>query len=163
MEDEKIVTPAVVIPIKKMVGTVVPKNDWMHGCQICDAGLVDRVNELRLKGNSLRGATRTLEKEQIDRLGTVLYPAETLRKRIQRNQWPKKERKPKAEPPFWEKILSKLFKIQAEVEENEFAVPIDTKVAEQFLILLEILTDNFKSQVKQKQKKERKNGKTKTG
>lgn len=60
--------------------------EWLKGCEVCNAGLCARFDELQDEGLSIRKASKVLEDEQEQELGTVLYPAETLRKRHARNK-----------------------------------------------------------------------------
>jgi hypothetical protein len=60
--------------------------DWLKGCEICNAGLCARFDELIESGMSQRQAARELEQEQREKLGQILYPSETLRRRFWRNK-----------------------------------------------------------------------------
>jgi len=60
--------------------------EWLQGCEICNAGLVARFDELQSEGKSIREAARALEDEQVEQIGAVVYPAETLRTRLKRNK-----------------------------------------------------------------------------
>jgi len=86
---------AKLVPVKqwqRTVGPDEPINDWLHGCEICNQGLINRVESLQDKGYSQRKAVKKLEKEQVKRFGAVLYPAETLRTRIKRSRPTKKKK-----------------------------------------------------------------------
>lgn len=58
--------------------------EWLKGCEICDAGLCARVDELVGQGMSERKASKVLEDDQQEQLGEVLYPWNALRVRYQR-------------------------------------------------------------------------------
>lgn len=60
--------------------------EWLKGCEVCNAGLCARFDELIESGMSQRKAAKTLEQEQREGLGEVVYPADALRKRYHRNQ-----------------------------------------------------------------------------
>lgn len=55
--------------------------EWLKGCEICDAGLCARVDELKDQGMSERQASKVLEDDQKDQLGEVVYPWTALRVR----------------------------------------------------------------------------------
>jgi N6-adenosine-specific RNA methylase IME4 len=57
--------------------------EWLKGCEICNAGLCARFDELIGRGLSQRRAARELEKEQQETLGAVVYSAQALRRRHQ--------------------------------------------------------------------------------
>jgi len=59
---------------------------WLKGCEVCNAGLCARFDELVSNGLSQREAAKALEHEQIEQIGVVLYPSETLRTRYKRNK-----------------------------------------------------------------------------
>ena len=58
--------------------------EWLKGCEICNAGLCARFDELIDQGMSQRRAAKELEKDQREQLGEVVYPSETLRRRFWR-------------------------------------------------------------------------------
>ena len=58
--------------------------EWLKGCEICDAGLCARVDELKRVGMSERQAAKELEKDQKEQLGEIVYPWNALRVRYQR-------------------------------------------------------------------------------
>lgn len=60
--------------------------DWLKGCEVCNAGLCARFDELLESGKSQREAAAVLVDEQKKELGAVVYPAETLRTRFNRTQ-----------------------------------------------------------------------------
>lgn len=60
--------------------------EWLKGCEICNAGLCARFDELIDKGMSQRKAAEVLEGEQEEKIGAVVYPANTLRQRYKRNK-----------------------------------------------------------------------------
>ncbi len=60
--------------------------EWLKGCEICNAGLCARFDELIGQGMSQRKAAKELEKDQQEQLGEVVYPSEALRLRFIRNQ-----------------------------------------------------------------------------
>jgi N6-adenosine-specific RNA methylase IME4 len=63
--------------------------EWLKGCEVCNAGLCARFDELIESGLSQRVAAKKMEEEQINSLGIIVYPANTLRQRYKRNK-PKK-------------------------------------------------------------------------
>lgn len=65
--------------------------EWLKGCEICNAGLCTRFDELIESGMSQRKASIHLENEQKESIGAVVYPAGTLRRRFQRNKPSKME------------------------------------------------------------------------
>ena len=60
--------------------------EWLKGCEICNAGLCARFDELIDQGMSQRRAAKELEKDQREQLGEVVYSAEALRNRFQTNR-----------------------------------------------------------------------------
>jgi hypothetical protein len=60
--------------------------EWPKGCEICNAGLCARFDELIERGLGQRQAARELEKEQKEKLGEVIYPASSLRMRFRDNR-----------------------------------------------------------------------------
>ncbi len=60
--------------------------EWLKGCEVCNAGLCARFDELIDSGISQRKAAKELEIEQIKVLGEVVYPWDTLRRRYRRNK-----------------------------------------------------------------------------
>ena len=60
--------------------------EWLKGCEICNAGLCARIDELIDQGMSRRRAAKELEKDQREQLGEVVYSAEALRNRFQTNR-----------------------------------------------------------------------------
>ena len=60
--------------------------EWLKGCEICNAGLCARFDELIGQGMSQRRAAKELERDQERELGQVVYPWSTLRIRFQRNR-----------------------------------------------------------------------------
>lgn len=60
--------------------------EWLKGCEVCNAGLCARFDELLESGMSQRKAAKALEREQKQELGAVVYPAETLRRRYWRTK-----------------------------------------------------------------------------
>lgn len=58
--------------------------EWLKGCEVCDAGLCARVDELKGEGMSERKATEILENDQREILGEVIYTGNSLRRRYQR-------------------------------------------------------------------------------
>ena len=60
--------------------------EWLKDCEICNAGLCVRFNELIESGMSQRKAAKQMENEQKDAIGKIIYPAESLRQRFQRNK-----------------------------------------------------------------------------
>ena len=61
-------------------------SDWLKGCEICNAGLCARFDELIGQGMSQRQAARELEKEQKGKLGEVIYSWKALWRRLQRHK-----------------------------------------------------------------------------
>jgi len=61
-------------------------SEWLKGCEICNAGLCARFDELIGQGMSQRQAAKELEKDQREHLGEVVYPAESLRARFKDNR-----------------------------------------------------------------------------
>lgn len=55
--------------------------EWLKGCEVCDAGLCARVDELKGQGISERQASKMLEDDQKEHLGDVVYSANILRSR----------------------------------------------------------------------------------
>jgi hypothetical protein len=127
------------IPVKdwnRSLGSDEPINDWLHGCEICNHGLINRVDGLQAKGYSQRHAVKILEEEQKNRFGAVLYPAETLRTRIKRNRPARKEIK---ERPFWDKIYIRLDKVCRTIEKEHFEPQPTTEDIKRFQIVIEDL------------------------
>lgn len=56
--------------------------EWLKGCEICNAGLCTRFDELVESGMSQRKASVFLEKEQKEKIGDVVYSADALRRRF---------------------------------------------------------------------------------
>ena len=59
--------------------------EWLKGCEVCNAGLCSRFDDLIASGKSQRSAAAILEKEQLRGIGEVLYPAGALGKRYANN------------------------------------------------------------------------------
>jgi hypothetical protein len=60
--------------------------EWLKGCEICNAGLCARFEELIGQGMSQRRAAKELEKDQREQLGEVVYPWDALRARFKRQK-----------------------------------------------------------------------------
>jgi N6-adenosine-specific RNA methylase IME4 len=60
--------------------------EWLQGCEVCNAGLCVRFDELMSEGKSQRSAAKILENEQKRTLGEVIYPASALRNRYANNK-----------------------------------------------------------------------------
>jgi len=60
--------------------------EWLKGCEICNAGLCERFDELIESGKSQRSASRILVREQKESLGEVIYTADALRRRFLHNK-----------------------------------------------------------------------------
>jgi hypothetical protein len=60
--------------------------EWLKGCEVCNAGLCARFDELIGQGMSQRQAAKELEKDQEEELGEVVYSAQALRRRLQHNR-----------------------------------------------------------------------------
>lgn len=56
-------------------------SEWLKGCEICNAGLCARFDDLIAGGMSQRQAARELEREQVREFGAVVYPSDALRMR----------------------------------------------------------------------------------
>ncbi len=61
-------------------------SEWLKGCEICNAGLCARFDELIAGGMSHRKAAKELEKEQTAQLGEAVYSWKSLLCRLQRNK-----------------------------------------------------------------------------
>ena len=59
---------------------------WLHGCEICNAGLCAEMDALLASGLSQRQAAKSLEAIQQRRLGEVVYSSEALRRRYNHNK-----------------------------------------------------------------------------
>ena len=57
------------------------ESSWLKGCEVCNAGLCKRMDELIESGLSQRKAAQSLEDEQKETLGAVVYSAGALRGR----------------------------------------------------------------------------------
>lgn len=60
--------------------------EWLKGCEVCNAELVNEMRRHIACGMSERRAARELEKQQETELGTKLYSAANIRKRYIDNQ-----------------------------------------------------------------------------
>jgi hypothetical protein len=60
--------------------------DWLKGCEVCNAGLCQRFDELLESGEGYREAAKTLEDEQKNTLGEVVYSYSSLLSRYYRNK-----------------------------------------------------------------------------
>jgi hypothetical protein len=60
--------------------------DWLKGCEVCNAGLCARFDELISSGQGCRKAARLLEDEQKEILGEVVYSYSSLLNRYYRNK-----------------------------------------------------------------------------
>jgi protein gp37 len=58
--------------------------EWLKGCEVCNAGLCNRFDELIGQGLSQRKAAELLEAEQQEILGEIIYSSEALRRRFTR-------------------------------------------------------------------------------
>jgi hypothetical protein len=54
---------------------------WLKGCEVCDAGLTEEMNEQIDKGLTQRAASKELVKQQEKELGMVLYTENAIRQR----------------------------------------------------------------------------------
>jgi N6-adenosine-specific RNA methylase IME4 len=60
--------------------------NWLQGCEICNGGLVERVEELKSEGHSIRAACRVMESEAFDNLGYKVWTSAEIRRRYQNHK-----------------------------------------------------------------------------
>ena len=100
--------------------------EWLKGCEICNAGLCARFDELIKEGLSQRKAAKHLESEQEKALGAVIYPAETLRTRLKRNKPSKvgtnipiqKEPEVKTQGKVWDNVIGQILDLNHYIVEH---------------------------------------------
>jgi hypothetical protein len=60
--------------------------EWLKGCEVCNAGLCARFDELIESGEGYREAARLLQDEQKEKLGEIVYSESSLLNRYYRNK-----------------------------------------------------------------------------
>jgi len=124
---------------------------WLKGCEVCNAGLCKRMNELIESGLSQRKAAEMLAKEVVDKHGVALYSANALKIRYGRNKYGWKDDRGKSgsdrtgskRPTYtWEEE----FDAETERLKKEFAK--EDAERKKFFESLELLTKPFPTDLK---------------
>lgn len=122
--------------------------EWLKGCEVCNAGLCERFDELISQGMSQRQAAKELENDQKEKLGEVIYPGDTLRKRFSRMKGGTSVPPPKKAPEDPKPYTNAVYLAGIAISQLERITPGDPKRKEAFQKIINWINEQLKEAAK---------------
>ena len=113
---------------------------WLKGCEICNTGLINRIDELVEKGQiSLNKACKLMEKEGEKQIGDLVYSASALRSRYRyhkglRDPNPKVGQNDQLSLPNDTEKVGQINQPTMEILDEEEILPDDTELSAEHYI-----------------------------